>query len=87
VSRLDLLLNPELMFLRFAIDGSADFSPADSHIRSLASAPPEVKSRLSTTISVKTQSMPAVNGDKVDKDKRRRSDGLAGGKKHKKVKA
>jgi N-acetyltransferase 10 len=75
------------MIFRFAIDGSADFSSADSHIQSLASAPPDVKSRLSTTISVKTQPLPVINGDKGDKDKRRRSDGMAQGKKHKKTKA
>ena len=71
---------------RFAIDRSADFSTANSHIQSLATASPDLRSRLSTTVSVKTQPPPVLDGDNVDKEKRKHSEGGAQGKKHKKVK-
>ena len=72
---------------RFAIDGSADFSTADTQIRSLASAAPDVKSRLSTTVSLKIKADLAANGGNEDQEKRKRSDGGSRTKKHKKVKA
>ena len=70
---------------QFAIDGSADFSSAEAQIKALANATPAEKSRLSSTVSLKssaaTEAQPSKKADKV---KRRESGGDA--KKNKKPK-
>ena len=72
---------------RYAIDGSADFSTAETQVKTLASAPADVRSRLSTTVSVKTKPGGEISvekgqkgekGEKV-KEKRRRSEPSSGG--------
>ncbi|ORY30593.1 putative nucleolus protein [Naematelia encephala] len=76
---------------QFAIDTSADFSSAQTQVAALAKAPPEVRSRLSTTISVKAAKADTAEGDqaqeshKRDKGKRRES-GDKQGKDAKRVK-
>ena len=57
--------------VRFAIDSGADFSSAQKQVEALAKAKPEEKSRLSTTISVKT----AKPAETSKKEKRRESSG------------
>jgi hypothetical protein len=81
---------------RFAIDGSTDFSLAQAQVQALADATPEQKSRLSTTISVKTAPGPSKDGDKEGRDgkgekvkkggKERRRESEGGDGKRKKVK-
>ncbi|KAL1413093.1 N-acetyltransferase 10 [Vanrija albida] len=44
----------------FAIDSGADFSQAEKQVEAIASAAPEMRSRLSTTVSVKGAAAPAA---------------------------
>jgi len=75
---------------RYAIDGTADFTSAEPQIQALATADPNLKSRLSTTISLKTAAPDVGKGapkgaEKGEKGKEKRKDsgshGKDGGKK------
>jgi N-acetyltransferase 10 len=72
----------------FAIDTAADFTSAEKQIKAVATAVPEMRSRLSTTVSVKgTAAAPATAApaeDKKQQKQKRRESG--GGGKHKKAK-
>jgi N-acetyltransferase 10 len=71
---------------QFAIDGSADFSSAEAQIKALANATPTEKSRLSSTVSLKSSAAAeAKPTKKADKVKRRESGG-GDAKKNKKPK-
>ena len=76
---------------RFAIDPTTDFSSARAQVAALAGAAPGDKSRLSTTISVRTEGAKASKGDKADKDtgkkkEKRRESGGGDAKRSKKPK-
>jgi N-acetyltransferase 10 len=55
---------------RFAIDDSTDFSGLEPQVRALADAPPEVKSRLNTTMSVRSTAPEVKETEGKDKGKK-----------------
>lgn len=68
---------------RFAIDDSTDFSALEPQVRALADAPPEVKSRLNTTMSVRTTAAEPADVEeksKSKKDDKSKGKGKDGGK-------
>lgn len=54
---------------RFAIDDSADFTSVEPQVRALADASPEARSRLNTTMSVRSNA-PQASGDLQAKTKK-----------------
>lgn len=81
------------MNCRFAIDGSTDFSTAQNHVKALGEAPADLRSRLSTTVSVKAPATTLSEVEVGKKEKKeggkekRRDSGKSDGKRHKKVKS
>ncbi|GMK53770.1 hypothetical protein CspeluHIS016_0103560 [Cutaneotrichosporon spelunceum] len=71
---------------RYAIDTETDFSSAEKQVRALASATPQERARLNTTVSIKGEAAPAEEPKEEKKEgrkeKRRESSG-AGGKRKK----